>query len=75
MTGLALLCFLGHGEITSSPEFGATVQKAVDHIIAFGRKVRESSAPGIRSVADAVYDHAITGSLVASVVDAARMLR
>ncbi len=30
MTGLALLCFLGHGEDNLSEEFGATVRKALE---------------------------------------------
>lgn len=29
MTGMALLCFLGHCELQDSPEFGSTVQKAI----------------------------------------------
>ena len=30
MTGFALLCFLGHGELAVSPEFGPSVTKAVE---------------------------------------------
>lgn len=33
MTGLALLAFLGHGETTSSPEFGETVKKAIQWLM------------------------------------------
>ncbi|MCX6996751.1 MAG: terpene cyclase/mutase family protein [Kiritimatiellaeota bacterium] len=33
-TGLALLCFLAHGDTTSSPEFGATVEKGINWMIA-----------------------------------------
>jgi hypothetical protein len=36
MTGLGLLCFLGHGETTTSPEFGPTVKKAVDWLVKTG---------------------------------------
>ena len=36
MTGLGLLCFLGHGELPESPEFGETVKKALDWILARG---------------------------------------
>ncbi|MEO7317983.1 MAG: prenyltransferase/squalene oxidase repeat-containing protein [Chthoniobacteraceae bacterium] len=36
MTGLAMLCFLGHGELPESPEFGETVKKALDWILARG---------------------------------------
>ena len=38
MTGLALLCFLGHGETTESQQFGLTVNKAVEWTIAQGTK-------------------------------------
>lgn len=33
MAGLALLCYLAHGETPSSPEFGATVEKAMKYIV------------------------------------------
>jgi hypothetical protein len=33
MTGLALLCFLGHGELPESPEFGLTVNRAVQWLV------------------------------------------
>lgn len=33
VTGLGLLCFLGHGETTESPEFGDQVQKAVEWLV------------------------------------------
>ncbi|MFO7534633.1 MAG: prenyltransferase/squalene oxidase repeat-containing protein [Kiritimatiellia bacterium] len=33
MTGLALLTFLAHGETPQSEEFGATVEKAIKHLI------------------------------------------
>ncbi len=32
MTGMALLCYLGHCELQDSPKFGKTVQKAIDAI-------------------------------------------
>ena len=32
MTGMALLCFLGHCELQDSPDFGPTVQKAIKYI-------------------------------------------
>ena len=34
MTALALLAYLGHGETPASPEFGATVKKAIDWMVA-----------------------------------------
>ena len=36
MTGLGLLCFLGHGETPESKEFGYTVNKAVEWILTNG---------------------------------------
>src|SRR6185369_16910966 len=38
MTGLALLAFLGHGELPQSPDFGPTVKKGVDWIINNGAR-------------------------------------
>lgn len=38
MTGLALLCFLGHGELSTSAEFGPTVKKSVDWVLARGEE-------------------------------------
>jgi hypothetical protein len=61
MTGLAILCFLGHGELPNSPEFGATVKKGLDWLLAKGtefhgnlslRTGKEFGQPG-------VYEHAI----------------
>ncbi len=56
MTGLGLLCFLGHGETTTSPEFGTTVKKAVDWLVKKGTegqgKFSNFNQPG-------VYEHGI----------------
>ena len=38
MTGLALLSFLGHGELPESPEFGPTVKKAIDWLLSRGQE-------------------------------------
>ena len=38
MTGLALLCFLGHGETTESAQYGLTVSKAVQWALDNGTK-------------------------------------
>jgi hypothetical protein len=38
MTGLAILCFLGHGETPESPEFGPTVKKGLDWVLENGTK-------------------------------------
>ena len=32
MTGMALLCYLGHCELQDSPDYGPTVQKAINYI-------------------------------------------
>jgi hypothetical protein len=59
MTGLGLLCFLGHGETPESQEFGLTVNKAVQWILDNGTKnegrlhmAKAFSQPG-------VYEHGI----------------
>ncbi len=59
MTGFGLLCFLGHGEIQDSPQFGKTVGNALIWIYANGTK-----HDGRLHMADAftppgVYEHAI----------------
>jgi len=33
MTGMALLCFLGHGQLQDSPEYGITVRRAIESLI------------------------------------------
>jgi hypothetical protein len=33
MTGMALLCFLGHGQLGDSPEYGSTVHRAIESLI------------------------------------------
>ena len=38
MTGLALLCFLGHGETTESQQYGLTVSKCVQWVLDQGTK-------------------------------------
>ena len=46
MAGLALLCYLAHGETPASPEFGKTVEKAMKYLVgvqngsgSFGRDI------------------------------------
>ena len=36
MSGLALLCFLGHGELQESADYGVTVKKAIEWLMARG---------------------------------------
>jgi hypothetical protein len=62
MTGLALLCFLGHGEIGESNEFGYTVRNAVQWFLNEGTKHegRLSMTAGGWGPGNAgVYEHAI----------------
>jgi hypothetical protein len=60
MTGLGLLCFLGHGETTTSPEFGPVVKKAVDWIIKQGTEGQGKLSTNKTLVGGApVYEHAI----------------
>ena len=61
MTGLALLAFFGHGELPESPEFGATVRKALDRVLSWaqefqGRMSLTRDFGGSNSI---VYEHAI----------------
>ena len=59
MTGFSMLSFLGHGETPISPEFGPTVQKALDWILENGRKndAHLSMQPQFNQMG--VYAHAI----------------
>ena len=61
MTGLATLCFLGHGELPESSEFGPTVKKALDWMLARGAEFqgRMSLTQGNFGSQPAVYEHAI----------------
>jgi len=59
MTGLALLCFLGHGEMPKSPQYGLTVNKAVQWFIENGtRNDGRLHMAGAFSSAG-VYEHAM----------------
>jgi hypothetical protein len=60
MTGLALLCFLGHGETTESQQYGLTVSKAVQWILDQGTKYqgRLHMDDAFKRNAD-VYEHGI----------------
>jgi hypothetical protein len=62
MTGLALLCFLGHGEYGQSPQFGFTVNNAVEWIIKNGTASQSRlsmSREGWGSGNAGVYEHGI----------------
>ena len=61
MTGLALLTFLGHGELPESPEFGPTVKKAIDWVLARGGEFdgRMSLTADGFGGNHGVYEHAI----------------
>ena len=62
MTGLGLLCFLGHGETPESQEFGLTVNKAVQWILDNGTKNEgrlSMTAPAWGPSNGGVYEHGI----------------
>ena len=60
MTGLGVLCFLGHGETPESPEFGPTVKKAVDNLLNRGIKAQGALAGSANKFGQQdVYEHAI----------------
>src|SRR4030095_13922015 len=61
MTGFAMLCFLGHGELPDSPEFGQTVKKGIDWLYAKGTEFdgRRSMTEGGWGSNAGVYEHAI----------------
>src|SRR4051812_33242926 len=59
MTGLAVLCFLGHGEIPSSPEFGPTVKKGVDFLLNKGVEFQGKLSMEKTFSSQGVYMHAI----------------
>jgi prenyltransferase beta subunit len=67
MTGLAILCFLGHGETPASPEFGPTVKKAIDWMIAKGTEFegRLSLTKGGWGGHSGVYAHGIAAYALA----------
>lgn len=62
MTGFAILCFLGHGETPESPEFGPTVKKGVDWLLARGNEFQgrmSLTKEGWGTGNAGVYEHAI----------------
>lgn len=62
MTGLAVLCFLGHGETPESPEFGPTVKKGLDWLLTRGTEFEgrlSLTKEGWGGENHGVYEHAI----------------
>ena len=59
MTGLAVLAFLGHGELPTSPEFGPTVEKAINWILTNGEKSQGRLHMAATFNQSGVYEHAI----------------
>lgn len=62
MTGFAILCFLGHGELPDSPEFGPTVKKGLDWLLAKGTEYQGKMSltrDGWGAGNAGVYEHAI----------------
>ena len=58
MTGLAVLCFLGHGETPEAPEFGPTVKKALDWLLKKGNEF-DGRMSLTKNAFGNVYEHAI----------------
>lgn len=62
MTGLAVLCFLGHGETRESKDFGFAVSKSVEWLIDMGTKYQgrlSMTSDGWGPGNSGVYEHAI----------------
>ena len=59
MTGLGLLCFLGHGETPESEKFGLTVNKAVQWILDNGTKSEGRLHMANAFSQSGVYEHGI----------------
>jgi hypothetical protein len=59
MTGFGLLCYLGHGELQDSPQFGSTVGKALMWIFANGTKYEGRLHMAEVFTSTGVYEHAI----------------
>jgi hypothetical protein len=59
MTGFALLCFLGHGETGDSPQYGVTVNKAVQWVIDNGTKFQGRLSMDDNFTQPGVYEHGI----------------
>lgn len=59
MTGLAVLSFLGHGELPDAPEFGPTVKKGVDWILNRGMENGGRLSMSKQFSQSGVYEHAI----------------
>jgi hypothetical protein len=68
MTGFAILCFLGHGELPDSPEFGPTVKKGLDWLLAKGTEFQgklSMTRDGWGGGNAGVYEHAIASYAMA----------
>ncbi len=59
MTGLALLCFLGHGETNTSEQYGLTVNKAVQWILEAGTTAQGRLSMEGGFTQNGVYEHGI----------------
>jgi hypothetical protein len=59
MTGFGVLCFLGHGELQDSPQFGATVGKALTWIFENGALNEGRLHMAKAFTSQGVYEHAI----------------
>jgi hypothetical protein len=59
LTGLTLLCFLGHGELPDSPEFGPAVERGIEWLLVRGSAYRGRLSMQRYFDQRGVYEHAI----------------
>ncbi len=64
ITGIALLAFLAHGETTSSPDFGPTVEKAIKYLV--GRQAGSGHFIDTDDVDNAAYKAGTYGHAIAT---------
>lgn len=70
MCGLALLCYMAHGEIPASKEFGSTVEKAIRYLM----YVQEPNGRFKNAGGNYVYGHAIAAYALAESYGMTQML-
>jgi len=74
ITGLVLLCYLGHCETTQSGEYGDTVTKGITYLIDFGLKNNCRFGTDLKGI-QWVYEHAIATYALAESLTFSRTLQ